>query len=63
LIDFWRNSDFEFSQKVNAQDGTSHSGLQEGCCKKLALELHSFLDKTPRGDGLAICSFKGARWA
>jgi hypothetical protein len=30
-----RNSDFEFSQKVNAQDGTSHSGLQKVDVKSL----------------------------
>ncbi len=29
LVDVWGNSDFEFSQEVNAQNGTSHSGLQE----------------------------------
>jgi hypothetical protein len=27
LADFWRNNDFEFSKKVNAQKGT---GLQKG---------------------------------
>ncbi len=25
LANFWRNSDFEFSQKVNAQNRTGHS--------------------------------------
>jgi hypothetical protein len=54
LIDFWGNSDFEFSQKINAQNGTGHSGLKKTGCKKFALELHSFLDETPRGDGLPI---------
>ncbi len=63
MVDFWRNSAFEFSQKVNAQNGTSHRGLQKGCCKKLALELYSFFNETPRGDRLPICPFeKGTRW-
>jgi hypothetical protein len=53
--DFWGNSDFEFSQEVNARKGTSHSGLQKTICKKFALELHGFLNETPRGDGLPIC--------
>jgi hypothetical protein len=30
LADFWRNNDFEFSLKVNAQNGAGHSGLQKG---------------------------------
>jgi hypothetical protein len=55
LVDFWGNNDLEFSQKVNAQNGTGHSGLQKTGCKKLALELHDFLNETPRGDGLPIC--------
>jgi hypothetical protein len=64
LADFWRNSDREFSQNVNAQNGTSHRGLQKSCCKKIALKLHSFFNETPRGDRLPICPFeKGARWA
>ncbi len=29
LAEFWRNSDLVFSQKVNAQNGASHSGLQK----------------------------------
>jgi hypothetical protein len=29
LADFWRNNDFEFSLKVNAQNGAGHSGLQK----------------------------------
>jgi hypothetical protein len=63
LVDFWRNSDLEFSQKVNAQNGTSHSSLQKSCCKKLALKLHSFFNAAPKGDWLPICPFeKGARW-
>ncbi len=44
--------------KVNAQNRTGHSGLQKGCCKKLALELHSFFNETPRGDRLPICPFE-----
>jgi hypothetical protein len=64
LVDFWNNSDLEFSQKVNAQNGTSHSGLQKTRCEKFALKLHSFLNETPRGDRLPICPFeKGTRWA
>jgi hypothetical protein len=63
-VDFWNNSDFEFSQKVNAQNGTGHSGLQETGCEKFALKLHSFFNETPRGDWLSICPFeKGTRWA
>ncbi len=29
LVDVWGSSDLEFSQEVNAQDRTSHSGLQK----------------------------------
>jgi hypothetical protein len=54
LVEFWGNSEFEFSPKVNAQNGTSHSGLQKTGCKKFALELQC-LNETPRGDGLPIC--------
>jgi hypothetical protein len=64
LVDVWGNSDFEFSQEVNAQNGTCHSGLQKTGCKNFSLELHSFLDETPRGDRLPIRPFeKGTRWA
>jgi hypothetical protein len=64
LVDFWNSSDFEFSQKVNVQNGTSHSSLQETICEKFALALHNFLNKSPRGDRLPICPFeKGTRWA
>jgi hypothetical protein len=42
LVDFWNNSDFEFSQEVDAHNGTSHSGLQKTGCEKLALKLHFF---------------------
>ncbi len=42
LADFWRNSDFEFFQKVTAQDGTGYCSLQKSWCKKFALKLHSF---------------------
>ncbi len=52
LVDVWGNSDFEFSQEVNAQNGTSHSGLQKTGCKKFALELDRFFNETPRGDRL-----------
>jgi hypothetical protein len=63
LVDVWGNSDFEFSQEVNAQNGTSHSGLQKTGCEKFALELDSFLNETPRGDRMPICPFeKGTRW-
>jgi hypothetical protein len=62
LVTIWNKINFEFSQKVNAQNGTSHSGLQKTGCEKFALELHSFLNETPRGDRLPICPFeKGAR--
>jgi hypothetical protein len=27
--DFWRNNDFQFPSKVNAQNGACHSGLQK----------------------------------
>jgi hypothetical protein len=51
-------------QKVNSQNGTSHSGLQKTGCEKFALKLHSFLDEAPRGDRLPICPFeKGTSWA
>jgi hypothetical protein len=64
LADLWNNSDFEFSQKINAQNGTGHSGLQKSGCEKFALKLQSFLDETARGDRLPICPFeKGTRWA
>jgi hypothetical protein len=64
LVDLWNNSDLEFSQKVNAQNGTSTSGLQKTGCEKFALKLHSFFNEAPRGDRLPICPFeKGTRWA
>jgi hypothetical protein len=63
----WNNFDFEFFQKVNAQNGTCHSGLQKTRSEKFALKLGQFigsLDESPRGDRLSICSFeKRARWA
>jgi hypothetical protein len=58
LAGVWGNSDPEFSQKVNAQNGTCHSSLQKGRSKKLALKLHGFLNESPRGDGLSICLFE-----
>jgi hypothetical protein len=64
LVDVWGNSDLEFSQEVNAQNGTSHSGLQETGCKKFALKLNGFFNGTPRGDRLPICPFeKWTTWA
>jgi hypothetical protein len=51
LVDLWNNSDFEFSQKVNAQNGTGHGGLQKNGCEKFALELHSFFMKPQEGIG------------
>jgi hypothetical protein len=54
----WNNFDFEFSQKVNAQNGTCHSGLQKTRSEKLALKLDSSLDESPRGDRLSISFFK-----
>jgi hypothetical protein len=42
LVDVWSNSDFEFSQEVNALNGTSHSGLKKTGCKEFALELDGF---------------------
>ncbi len=55
MVDLWGNSDFEFSQKVNAQIGTSHSSLQKTGCEKFAVKFHSFLDEPPRGVLLPIC--------
>jgi hypothetical protein len=49
--------DFEFSQKVNAQNVTSHSGLQKTRSEKFAFKLNSSLDESPRGDRLSICPF------
>jgi hypothetical protein len=42
LADPWSNSDFEFSQKVNAHYGTCHSSLQEAGSKKLTLKQQFF---------------------
>ncbi len=58
MAGLWNNLDFEFSQKVNAQNGTRHSSLQKTRSEKFALKLDSSLDKSPRGDRLSICSFK-----
>jgi hypothetical protein len=64
LVDFWKNSDLEFSQKVNAQNGTSDRRLAEYLLSKACLEIAQFYNETPRGDRLPICSFeKGTRWA
>ncbi len=53
-----------FLKKSMPRMGPATAALQKGCCKKFALKLHSFFNKAPRGDGLAICPFeKGARWA
>jgi hypothetical protein len=42
LADLWSNSGFEFSQKVNAQNGTCHSGLQKAGSEEFALKLNDF---------------------
>jgi hypothetical protein len=44
LADLWSNSDFEFSQKVNAQNGPCHSGLQETGSEKFALTPERFFE-------------------
>jgi hypothetical protein len=63
LADLWSNNDLEFSQKVNAQNGSSNSGLQKSGSKKLALKLYSFFNESSRGDRMSICPFeKGTRW-
>ena len=36
------NSDIEFLQKVNAQDGACHGGLQKGMLDRTSLELDNF---------------------
>jgi hypothetical protein len=59
LVDLWKNSDLEFSQKVNAQNGTSHSSLQK--TEKFALKFHSFLDESPREDRLPIFARNNAQ--
>jgi hypothetical protein len=62
LADLWSNSDFEFYQKVNAQNWTCHSGLQETGSEEFALKLNSFFNKYPRGGRLSIWPFeKGTR--
>ncbi len=58
LVDVWENSDLEFSQEINAQNGTGHGGLQKIGFKKFALKLDSFFNETPRGDRLPICPFE-----
>jgi hypothetical protein len=64
MAGLWNKFDFEFSQKVNAQNGTCLSGLQKTRSEKFALKLDSALDEAPRGDRLSFCSFrKRARWA
>jgi hypothetical protein len=55
LVDFWGNSDLEFSQKVDVQNETGHSGLKKTGCEKFALALHSFFNETPGEDRLPIC--------
>jgi hypothetical protein len=47
---FLEQSDFEFSQKINAQDGTGNSCLQKTGSEHFALELGSFGEETLRGD-------------
>ncbi len=56
LAGFWSNSDSEFSQKINAQDGSSNSCLQKTGSEHFALELDSFGDETPSGDWFSMCS-------
>jgi hypothetical protein len=51
LVDVWNNSDFEFSQKVNAQNGTSHSSLQKLDVKSFPWNCTVFLMKPQEGIG------------
>jgi hypothetical protein len=44
LVDVWGNSDFEFSQEVNAQDGTSHRRLAKNWLKKVCLGTELFFE-------------------
>jgi hypothetical protein len=50
----WNNFDFEFSEKVIAQNGTCHSGLQKTRSEKFALKLDSSLHESRRGDRLRM---------
>ncbi len=62
LAGLWSKSDFEFLQKINAQNQTSYSCLQKTGSEHFALELDNFGDETPRGDWFSICSLeKGFR--
>jgi hypothetical protein len=62
LAGLWSNSDFEFSQKINAQNRTGISCLQKTGSEHFALEPGSFGDE--RGDWFSICSLeKGTGWA
>jgi hypothetical protein len=42
LAGFWSNSNFEFSQKINAQDRACNGSLQKAGSEEFALELDSF---------------------
>jgi hypothetical protein len=46
LAVLWRNNDYELSQEINAQNGTSNSCLQETGSKKFALKLGRFCDES-----------------
>ncbi len=51
----WNNFDFGFSQKINAQNGTCHSGLQKTRSEKFALKLDSSLDLWMNSQGGIGC--------
>ncbi len=51
LADLWSNSDFEFSKKVNAQNGSCYGGLQETGSEKFALKLNCFWINPQEGIG------------
>ncbi len=48
----------EFSQKVNAQNGTGHSGLQETGCEKLPWNCTVFLMNPQEGIGCPSASLR-----
>jgi hypothetical protein len=47
LAEFWRNNDFEFSQKVNAQNGPATAACRKVDLKSLPWNCTVFLNKTP----------------
>jgi hypothetical protein len=51
LAGLWSNSDFEFSQKINAQNGTCNRSLQKIGSEKFVLELNSLGTKPQEGIG------------